>query len=97
MNFGKLLINFSINFDKNTNNLNINSLLMSVSKEFLDDIPKNKKLVVELGMGDGNLINSLSEKNQDSYFIGIEKQESYFTKAKYNIKSQNVKIIPYFI
>ena len=93
MNFGKLLINFSINFDKNTNNLNINSLLMSVSKEFLDDIPKNKKLVVELGMGDGNLINSLSEKNQDYYFIGIEKQESYFTKAKYNIKSQNVKIL----
>ncbi|HEY6587258.1 MAG TPA: hypothetical protein VIY98_03105, partial [Nitrososphaeraceae archaeon] len=65
MNFVKLLINFSINFDKNTNNLNINSLLMPVSKEFLDDIPKNKKLVVELGMGDGNLINSLSEKNQD--------------------------------
>ena len=66
---------------------------MSVSKEFLDDIPKNKKIVVELGMGDGNLINSLSEKYQDYYFIGIEKQESYFTKAKYNIKSQNVKLL----
>ena len=53
---------FQLILIKNTNNLNINSLLMSVSKEFLDDIPKNKKLVVELGMGDGNLINSLSEK-----------------------------------
>ncbi|MGZ5547926.1 MAG: hypothetical protein ACXWFZ_08235 [Nitrososphaeraceae archaeon] len=64
-----------------------------MSKEFLEDIPKDKKLVVELGIGDGNLINSLSEKDQDYYFIGIEKQESYFDKAKYNIKSQNVKIL----
>ena len=66
---------------------------MYISKEFLDDIPKDKKLVVELGMGDGNLIKLLSEKNQDYYFIGIEKQESYFNKAKYSIKSQNVKIL----
>lgn len=66
---------------------------MYMSKDFLDDIPKDKKLVVELGMGDGNLIKLLSEKNQDYYFIGIEKQESYFTKAKYSIKSQNVKIL----
>ena len=66
---------------------------MYMSKEFLADIPKDKKLVVELGMGDGNLLKLLSEKNQDYYFIGIEKQESYFNKAKYNIKSQNVKIL----
>lgn len=66
---------------------------MYMSKDFLDDIPKDKKLVVELGMGDGNLIKLLSEKNQDYYFIGIEKQESYFNKAKYGIKSQNVKIL----
>lgn len=64
-------------------------------KEFLlDDIPKDKKLVLELGMGDGNLIKLLSEKeDQDYYFIGIEKNESYFNKAKYGIKSQNVKIL----
>jgi len=68
-------------------------MIMPMSKEFLEDIPKDKKLVVELGIGDGNLINSLSEKDQDYYFIGIEKQESYFDKAKYNIKSQNVKIL----
>lgn len=64
-----------------------------MSKEFLDDIPKDKKLVLELGMGDGNLIKLLSEKNHDCFFIGIEKNESHFNKAKYNIKSQNVKII----
>jgi len=63
-------------------------------KEFLDDIPKDKRLVLELGMGDGNLIKLLSEKeDQDYYFIGIEKNESYFNKAKYSIKSQNVKIL----
>jgi phospholipid N-methyltransferase len=63
-------------------------------KEFIDDIPKDKRLVLELGMGDGNLIKLLSEKeDQDYYFIGIEKNESYFNKAKYSIKSQNVKIL----
>ena len=63
-------------------------------KAFLDDIPKDKRLVLELGMGDGNLIKLLSEKeDQDYYFIGIEKNESYFNKAKYGIKSQNVKIL----
>ena len=66
---------------------------MYISKEFLDDIPKDKKLVLELGIGNGNLIKLLSEKNQDYYFIGIEKKESYFNKAKSSIKSQNVKIL----
>ena len=66
---------------------------MYISKEFLDDIPKDKKLVLELGIGDGNLIKLLSEKNQDYYFIGIEKKEIYFNKAKSSIKSQNVKIL----
>ncbi|MGI0001314.1 MAG: methyltransferase domain-containing protein, partial [Nitrososphaeraceae archaeon] len=81
---------------KDTNNLNMNSLFnlfMYIPKEFLDDIPKDKKLVLELGIGDGNLIKLLSEKNQDYYFIGIEKKESYFNKAKSSIKSQNVKIL----
>ncbi len=68
-------------------------LYLHMSKEVLDDIPKDKKLVLELGMGDGNLIKLLSEKNQDYYFIGIEKNESHYNKAKYNIKSQNVKIL----
>lgn len=64
-----------------------------MNKKFLNNIPKNKKLVVELGIGDGNLIKSLSEKNHDYYFIGIEKQEEYFNKAKYNIKSSNVMLL----
>jgi tRNA G46 methylase TrmB len=62
-------------------------------KKFLNNIPKNKKLVLELGIGDGNLIKSLSEKNHDYYFIGIEIQEDYFIKAQYNIKSQNVMLL----
>lgn len=64
-----------------------------MNKSFLNNIPKNKKLVVELGIGDGNLIKSLSEKNHDYYFIGIEIQEEYFNKAKYNIKSPNVMLL----
>ena len=64
-----------------------------MNKKFFNNIPKNKKLVVELGIGDGNLIKSLSEKNHDYYFIGIEIQEGYFNKAKYNIKSPNVMLL----
>ena len=64
-----------------------------MNKKFLNNIPKNKKIVVELGMGDGNLIKSLSENNHDYYFIGIEIQEDYFIKAKSNIKSQNVMLL----
>jgi tRNA G46 methylase TrmB len=87
---------FYITKMKDTNNLNMNSLFnlfMYIPKEFLDDIPKDKKLVLELGIGDGNLIKLLAEKNQDYYFIGIEKKESYFNKAKSSIKSKNVKIL----
>jgi len=62
-------------------------------KKFLNNIPKNKKLVLELGIGDGNLIKSLSEKNHDYYFIGIEIQEDYFIKAQYKIKSRNVMLL----
>lgn len=64
-----------------------------MDKSFLNDIPNNKKLVIELGSGDGNLIKSLSEKNPDCYFIGIEIQKEFFNKAKNNIKSQNVMLL----
>ena len=60
-----------------------------MDKSFLNNIPNNKKLVVELGSGDGNLIKSLSGKNPDCYFIGIEIQKEFF-KAKNNINSQNL-------
>jgi tRNA G46 methylase TrmB len=62
-------------------------------KNFLSNLPKNKKLVLELGMGDGYLIKSLSQKHHDYYFIGIEIQETYFIKAKHNIKSQNAMLL----
>jgi tRNA G46 methylase TrmB len=64
-----------------------------MDKSFLNNIPNNKKLVVELGSGDGNLIKSLSGKNPDCYFIGIEIQKEFFNKAKNNINSQNVMLL----
>ncbi len=64
-----------------------------MKKNFFKNIPYNKKLVVELGSGDGNLIKSLSEKNSDCYFIGIEIQKELFNKSKNNIKSQNVMFL----
>ena len=81
---------------KDTNNLNMNSLFnlfMYIPKEFLDDIPKDKKLVLELGIGDGNLIKLLSEKNQDYYFIGIEKKKVILIKLNLVLNLQNVKIL----
>ena len=61
------------------------------------NLPKNKKIIVELGMGDGKLLNLLSNSkhNFDCYFIGIEKKEENFNIAKKNIKSPNVMLLNY--
>ena len=61
------------------------------------NLPKNKKIIVKLGMGDGKLLNLLSNSkhNFDCYFIGIEKKEENFNIAKKNIKSPNVMLLNY--
>ncbi|MGE0242351.1 MAG: methyltransferase domain-containing protein [Nitrososphaeraceae archaeon] len=64
-------------------------------KNFLNTIPKNKKIILELGMGDGKLLNSLSKNNFDCYFIGVEIKEENFNIAKKNIKSPNVMLLNY--
>jgi len=64
-------------------------------KNLLNNIPKHKKIILELGMGDGKLLYSLSKNNCDYYFIGIEIKEENFKIAKKNIKLPNVMLLNY--
>ena len=68
-----------------------------VIKNLLNNLPNNKKIILELGMGDGKLLNLLSDSknNFDCYFIGVEIKEEIFNIAKKNIKSPNVMLLNY--
>lgn len=52
-----------------------------------------KKIIVELGMGDGRLIESLAKNDQRSLFIGIEIDSIQCREAKARITLDNVVIL----
>jgi tRNA G46 methylase TrmB len=49
--------------------------------------------VVELGMGDGRLLESLAKRNSNSLFIGIELDSNQYREAQSRISLSNVVII----
>ena len=53
------------------------------------------KVIVELGMGDGRLLKTISENDHDNNFlyIGIELDKYYYEQAKSQIKLVNVKLL----
>src|SRR5919202_1944150 len=51
------------------------------------------KVTVELGVGDGRLLESLAKRNSNSLFIGIELDSNQYREAQSRISLSNVVII----
>ena len=58
-----------------------------------DRIAHFKRTVVELGMGDGRLLESLAKGDSSSLFIGIEIDKSQFDQANARISADNVMLL----
>ncbi|MDR4512186.1 MAG: methyltransferase domain-containing protein [Nitrososphaeraceae archaeon] len=64
-----------------------------MSEDLISKIPTSRRLVLDLGMGDGQLVANLSNKEKDSFHIGIEINPDRFIQASSSIKNQNVHLI----
>jgi hypothetical protein len=63
--------------------------------ELHQDMVNSPKVIVELGMGDGRLLKTISENDHDnnSFYIGIEVDKSQYEQAISQIKLVNVKLL----
>ena len=65
----------------------------------IDDLKKilrSEKVIVELGMGDGGVLQKLAEDQMGSQsvaYVGIEKDKNLADQARMRVKLQNVTII----
>jgi tRNA G46 methylase TrmB len=59
------------------------------------DMVTSPKVIVEMGMGDGRLLKTISENDHDnnSFYIGIEVDKSQYEQAISQIKLVNVKLL----
>jgi len=65
-------------------------------KQDLRKIQLAEKVIVELGMGDGRVLQRLVEEysgNQTVAYVGIEKDKILAEQARMRVKSQNVLVI----
>src|SRR5215211_6169926 len=63
--------------------------------ELHQDMVNSPKVIVELGMGDGRLLKTISENDHDnnSFYIGIEVDKFQYEQAISQIKLVNVKLL----
>ena len=59
----------------------------------LDKLSSYPKVIVELGMGDGRLLESLAERNASSLYVGIELDKEQCAQARARISLANVEIM----
>jgi len=56
-------------------------------------VPPHTRTIVELGMGDGNVLWALAEKDPETIYIGIELDEAQCAHARSRIHLQNVFVM----
>lgn len=56
-------------------------------------VPPHTRTIVELGMGDGNVLLALAEKDPETIYIGIELDEAQCAQARSRIHLQNVFVM----
>jgi len=61
--------------------------------DFAKLFSSHPKIIVELGMGDGRLLESLAKKNAGSLYVGIELSKEQCERAKSRIALENVLIL----
>jgi tRNA G46 methylase TrmB len=58
-----------------------------------DRFAQYPRVIVELGMGDGRLIESLAKKDKHSLYVGIEIDSAQFRQAESRISADNVLLL----
>jgi hypothetical protein len=58
-----------------------------------DRLAQYERIVVELGMGDGRLLESLADGDKRTLFVGIEIDKSQFSQANTRISADNVMLL----
>ena len=58
-----------------------------------DRFAQYPRVIVELGMGDGKLIETLAKKDMHSLYVGIEIDSAQFKQAKSRISADNVLLL----
>ena len=69
--------------------LNFDDIVINTEVDWRKD-RSNKKLFVELGTGKGDFISQLAERNQDTYFIGLEMEATVVYAAARKVRDKNL-------
>ena len=56
-------------------------------------VPSHTRTIVELGMGDGQLIESLAKGDPETIYIGVELDAQQSAQAKSRMRLQNVFVV----
>ena len=69
--------------------LNFDDIVINTEVDWRKD-RSNRKLFVELGTGKGDFISQLAERNQDTYFMGLEMEATVVYAAARKVREKNL-------
>jgi len=79
---------------KSKSDLLINFLpTIKISPELLPNLPKNKKINMEIGFGDGKFLHNIAANNQEELFIGCDPYIQGIINVLEHVKKDNIKNI----